>query len=162
MEETKYISFLIKNDELLEKYNEIWNKVSKVIKKEFDSEPVYNNKYLKAKIKSYEEKINTNFHNNNVPKEGSQYICLSVILIDSQVFIEECKYVTREKEMPKYITENIEIYSQILLKKGRKASKENKERNWKKELQKGLQKEAHERYQNLSDEEKNKKASMHS
>ena len=46
-----------------------------------------------------------------MPKEGSQYICLSIILIDSQVFIEECKYVTREKEMPKYITEDIEIYS---------------------------------------------------
>ena len=59
------------------------NKVSKVIKKGFDSEPVYNNKYLKTKIKSYEEKINTNFHNDNVPKEGSQYVCLSEILIDS-------------------------------------------------------------------------------
>ena len=59
------------------------NKVSKFIKKGFDSEPVYNNKYLKTKIKSYEEKINTNLHNDNVPKEGSQYVCLSEILIDS-------------------------------------------------------------------------------
>ena len=40
--ETKYISFLIKGDELLEKYNEIWEKVKNSIKKEFDSEPVYN------------------------------------------------------------------------------------------------------------------------
>ena len=29
--------FLIKNDELTEKYNEIWNKIAKVIKKGFDS-----------------------------------------------------------------------------------------------------------------------------
>ena len=37
-DETKYmLFFLIKNDELIEKYNEIWNKVSKVIKKGFDS-----------------------------------------------------------------------------------------------------------------------------
>ena len=28
-------------------------------------------------------KINTNLHNNKIPKEGSQYICLSVILLDS-------------------------------------------------------------------------------
>ena len=28
------------------------------------------------------EKINTNFHNNKIPKEGSQFICLSVILIN--------------------------------------------------------------------------------
>ena len=40
------MSFLIKDDELLEKYNEIWGKVNNRIKKEFDSEPVYNEKYL--------------------------------------------------------------------------------------------------------------------
>ena len=44
------MSFLIKDDELLEKYNGIWEKVKNSIKKEFDSEPLYNEKYLKAKI----------------------------------------------------------------------------------------------------------------
>ena len=52
-------------------------------RKDFDSNPVYNEKYIKTKIKSYDWKINTNFHNNKIPKEGSQCICLSVILIDS-------------------------------------------------------------------------------
>ena len=37
-DETKYISFLIKDNKLLEEYHEIWNKVSKVIEKGFDSE----------------------------------------------------------------------------------------------------------------------------
>ena len=74
-DETKYISSLIKDDELLEKYSEIWEKVENGLKKELDNEPVYNEKYLKAKIKSYNEKINTNFYNNKIPKEGSQFIC---------------------------------------------------------------------------------------
>ena len=74
-DETKYISFLIKDDELLEKYNEIWEKVKNSLKKEFNSEPVYKEKYLKAKIKSYNGKINTNFHNNKIPREGSQFVC---------------------------------------------------------------------------------------
>ena len=118
-DETKYISFLIKDDELLEKYNEIWENVKNIMKKEFDSEPVYNEKYLKAKINSYNGKINTNCHNNKIPKEGSRFVCLSVILIDSgfrtgknyypQVFLEECKYFVKEKEIPKYIIDNIEI-----------------------------------------------------
>ena len=66
-------------------------------------------KNLKAKIKSYNGKININFHNNKIPKEGSQFICLSVILIDSvfrtgknyysQVFLGECKYVSKEKKI---------------------------------------------------------------
>ena len=38
------MSFLIKDDGLLEKYNEIWEKVKKEIKKEFGTEPSYNEK----------------------------------------------------------------------------------------------------------------------
>ena len=82
-DETKYISFLIKDGELLEKYNEIWEKVANSLRTEFDSEPVHNEKYLKCKRKLYNGKSNTNFHDNKIPKEGSQYICLSVTLIDS-------------------------------------------------------------------------------
>ena len=40
-----------------------------IIKKE-DSEPEYNEKYLKAKMKSYNGKINTYFHNNKIPKHS--------------------------------------------------------------------------------------------
>ena len=40
-----------------------------IIRKKFDSEPVYKEKYLKAKIKSYNGKIDMNFHNNKMPKK---------------------------------------------------------------------------------------------
>ena len=62
--------FLIQDDELLEKYNEIWEKVKNSINKKFDSEPVYNEKYVKAKIKSYNGEIISNFHSNKILKEG--------------------------------------------------------------------------------------------
>ena len=101
--------------------NTIWEKLKNSLKKEFDSEPVYNEKYLKAKIKSYNGKISTNFHDNKIPKEGSQLICLSVILINSvfrtgknyypRVFLEECKFVVKEKMIPKYIIDDTEISS---------------------------------------------------
>ena len=58
-------------------------KVSNSVKKEFDGEPVYNEKYLRTKIRSYEGKTNAIFHNARMPKEGSHCICLSVILIES-------------------------------------------------------------------------------
>ena len=102
-DETKYIFFLIKDDKLKEKYNNIWNKVSNSIRKWFDSETVYHEKYLKTKTKPYEGKINTNFHNNGIPKEGLHHISLSVILIDSVskigkiVFLEKCKCNVKEK-----------------------------------------------------------------
>ena len=50
-DETKYMSFFIKDDELVGKYNEIWNIVINNLKKEVDSGPVHNEKYLKALIK---------------------------------------------------------------------------------------------------------------
>ena len=74
-DETKYISFLIKDNELLQKYNETWKKVSNPIKKEFYSNTVYIKSYGRTKIKFYNGKINTNFHKNEIPR-GSQYICL--------------------------------------------------------------------------------------
>ena len=51
-DETKYIPFLIKDDELLDKYNKILEKNKNNLKKEIDSEPIYTEKYLKVKIKS--------------------------------------------------------------------------------------------------------------
>ena len=96
-------------------------KVKNSIRKEFDTELVYNEKHLTVKIKSYNGKINKDFHNNKIPQQSSKFICLSVILIDSvfrtgknyypQVFVEECKYVAKEKKMPGYITDDIEISS---------------------------------------------------
>ena len=56
---------------LSKKYNKIWKKAKNTTVKEFDSAPVYNEKYVKATIKSYNGKISTNFHNNKIPKEGS-------------------------------------------------------------------------------------------
>ena len=65
---------MIKDDGLLKKYNEIWKKVKNNLKIEFDSEPVYDEKYLKAKINSNNGEISTNFHNNEIPEEDSECI----------------------------------------------------------------------------------------
>ena len=45
-----WVYFLIEDDDLLEKDNTIWDKVSADIKKEFDTKPVYNIKVLETKI----------------------------------------------------------------------------------------------------------------
>ena len=47
-----------------------FGKFKNIMKKEFDSEPSYNEKYLKAKINSYNGKINENFYNEKIPTEG--------------------------------------------------------------------------------------------
>ena len=59
--QTKCMYFLIEHDDILEKHNTIWGKVSADVKKEFNSNPVYNKEFLKSKIKSHSNEI-TDFY----------------------------------------------------------------------------------------------------
>ena len=105
------------DDDLLEKLNTIWEKVSADIKKEFDSEPVYN-KILKTKINSHGDEV-TDFYDKEVPKGDSNHTCLEVISLDSalkkdenyypQVFSKECKYI--EKKVIWHIMDDLESSS---------------------------------------------------
>ena len=52
---------LVKDEKFLKKYLKIWNRIKNLIKKELNSEPVYNDKYIKTKIKIYNDKVHTNF-----------------------------------------------------------------------------------------------------
>ena len=79
--QTKWMHFSIKDDDLLEKYNAIWDKASADIKKEFDSEPVYNKRFLKTKIKSYGDEIK-DFFDKDIPKVDYNHTCLAVISLD--------------------------------------------------------------------------------
>ena len=56
-EQTKWMHFFIKDDDLLKKCNTIWDKVNADIKKEFDSQPIYSKSYLKTKIKTNGENV---------------------------------------------------------------------------------------------------------
>ena len=78
VDETKYMSFLIKDDQLLKQILKSGIKSAFVL-----NEPVYNKKHFKNKIHFYEGKTNTNFHDNGMLKKVSHCICLSVILTDS-------------------------------------------------------------------------------
>ena len=67
----KTMSFKVTDNNLLEKYTKIWRRVSNLMSIEFDSEPVYGDidKYIKTKIKVYENKVNTNFQGKEVPRK---------------------------------------------------------------------------------------------
>ena len=117
---SKYMNLLVNDKEILEKYSEIWNKIKVLIKKEFNSEPVYNDKYIKTKIKIYNNRVYTNFQHNKIPKDNEYFACLSVILLDSifvnsdkeyypQMFLEECKYEIKNKKIVNSINEDLDL-----------------------------------------------------
>ena len=71
----KTMSFKVIDKMLLKSYTKIWEIISSLMNNEFDSEPVYgdSDKYIKKKIKSYGDKVNTNFQGKKIPKENTSY-----------------------------------------------------------------------------------------
>ena len=65
----KNMSFLIKNSEVREKYEDIWNVIKNKLNIKFHSKPTYENKYLKAKVREFNGEIRTNFLGNGLPKK---------------------------------------------------------------------------------------------
>ena len=112
----KNMSFLIKDDEVWEKYEQIWDVIKNKLSIKFHSEPVYDKTYIKAKVREFDGKIKTNFLGNDVPKENIHYTCIACITIDSvlrinkknnlQVYLEECKYRTKKYKYPDSSTLN--------------------------------------------------------
>ena len=114
------MSFKISNKQLLKKYNQIWKRVEKLLKIEFDSEPVYgdNDKYIKTKIKIYAGSMITNFQGKKMLKENAPCKCLSIIILDSvikakkkycpQTLLEECKYEPKKIKMKNLIDDDLE------------------------------------------------------
>ena len=47
----KNMSLSIKNNEVWEKYEEIWKVIKNKLSIKFHSQPIYENKYLKAKVR---------------------------------------------------------------------------------------------------------------
>ena len=97
------MSFLIKDDdEVHEKYKQIWDLNQNKLGIRFHSLPAHDKKYLKSKVKEYDGVIRTNFLDKDVPKENKHYIRIACIAIDfvvrmdkknyPQVYLEECKY----------------------------------------------------------------------
>ena len=80
---SKSMSFLIKDDEVWDKYDEICGVIKDKLGIWFHSEPVYEYKYLKAKVREFDGVIKANFLGNDMPKEKMRYTCIACITIDS-------------------------------------------------------------------------------
>ena len=66
----KICPFMIKDDKAWKKYEKIWKVLKNKLNIKFHSEPVYQKKYIKAKVREFDGNIKTNFLGNGVPKEN--------------------------------------------------------------------------------------------
>ena len=79
----KNLPFMIKDDSALDKYNEIWNKIKGKLNIKFHSLPVYDEKYIKAKVREFNAVIKAYVLGDEIPKESMRYTCLACVAIDS-------------------------------------------------------------------------------
>ena len=81
---------------------------------------MYNDKYIKTRIKIYNDEVYTNFQYNKIPKDNEYCACLSVILLDfvfvhsnkeyyPQIFLEECKYAIKDRKVVNTINKDLEL-----------------------------------------------------
>ena len=111
---------MIKDIQILKNCNKIWKKIEKLMKIDADHD-----KYIKARIKTYKDTINTNFYNKKelkkMPEEKIPHKCLSIKLLYSvlyayenyhpQIFLEECKYMKENIKTKNYIDMELESKS---------------------------------------------------
>ena len=57
----KNMSFMVKDDDVLDKYNKIWDKIKEKLTMKFHSMPVYDKTYIKAKVKELTVKLRQTF-----------------------------------------------------------------------------------------------------
>ena len=114
----KNMSFVIKDDDVLDKYNEICDKIKETLSPKFHSMPVYNEKCIKAKVREFSDVIKTNFLSDEMPKENEHYTCITIDFVMRmekknylQVYLEECKYRTKKTKMIKFIEAELESES---------------------------------------------------
>ena len=117
---------MVKDDDVLDKYNETWDKIKNKLNIKFHSASVYDEKYIKTKVKEFDGVIKTNFLGNKVPKENKHYTCIACVTVDSvmrmekkiypQVFLEECKYKIKKTKISKLIEAELESDSESEMK----------------------------------------------
>ena len=118
----KNMSFVIKDDYVLDKYSENWDKIKETLNIKFHSMPVFNGKYVKSKVRELNGVIKTKFLGDKIPKESIHYTCITCIIIDSVmrmekknyalVYLEECKHRMKKTKMTNFIETELESNSE--------------------------------------------------
>ena len=118
----KNISFVVKNDDVLDRYNKILDNIKDTLTIKFHNVPVYDEKYIKTKVREFNNVIKTSFLSDEMPKENEHYTCIGCVTIDSvmriekkncpQVYLEECKYRMKKTKITKFIEAELESESE--------------------------------------------------
>ena len=80
------ISFKIEDESIYIRFSETWNKIKKALNTRFHSQPIYDDKYIKTKVKAFSSVINTLFSDNKIPKKE-----IITFVLQQYVLVLPCK-----------------------------------------------------------------------
>ena len=113
---------MIKDGDVLDKYNEIWGLIQEKLNNKFHSILVHDETLIKAKVREFDSKTKTNILGGKVPKENMHLTCIACITLDSamriekknypQVSLEECKYRIKKIQMSRFINTELKYESE--------------------------------------------------
>ena len=83
------MAFVIKDNDMLDKYNEISDKIKNAVNIKFNSMPVYDEKYLKDKVREFNGVMKKTFLGDEIPTENLHHTCIACIAIDFVMKIEK-------------------------------------------------------------------------
>ena len=84
------MSFRIEDDNVYLKYNEIWNKIKELLGGlKLYSGPIYDDSYIKTKVKTFSDMIKTLFDGDEIPKERVEHACIACISTDSVLKVDK-------------------------------------------------------------------------
>ena len=105
----KNMSFKIEDESVYIKYNQIWNKIKELLGVKLYSEPIYDDNYIKTKVKTFSDIIKTLFIGDEILGERVEYAYIACISIDSvlkvnkknypEVYLEQCKYIIKKEKL---------------------------------------------------------------
>ena len=111
------MSFCIDNEKLLEKYEANWSEIENLRNNELNALLLYDDRYIKTKIRTFGDKVCSNFLGINATKDDTECEFFTVISIEFllvcknkyylQVYLDNCAYKISNIQMIDYLDKNL-------------------------------------------------------
>ena len=77
--------FRIGNEKLLEKHKTIWTNIEGLRNIKLNALPVYDDKYIKTQVRTYGDKLYTNFCGLNLLEDGASFLLILYLFMKTSI-----------------------------------------------------------------------------
>ena len=110
--QTMLMSFRIDDEKLLEKYIGIWTKIKDLKNIELNAFPVYDDRYIKTRIRTHGDKVYSNFRGLIIECKSFTVISKDSLFVFEnkyylQVYLDNCTYKIANRQITDYLDDSL-------------------------------------------------------